>query len=111
MVGGVKKLVALALVALALAAVPTALAAGGTGAQGKHARIAQLAERFVKHCGTSSTGAPQRCVTFANKALTRLQTLDGKVEQRMATHPKLQKLDTFLQTVIGRLHAWLGSTG
>jgi hypothetical protein len=111
MVGVVKKRVVIAVVALALAAVPTALAAGGTGAKGKHAHIAQLAERFVKHCGTSSTGAPQRCVAFANKALTRLQTLDGQVEQRMATHPKLQKLDTFLQTVIGRLHAWLGSTG
>lgn len=111
MVGGVKKLVVVAVVALAFAAVPTALAAGGTGVKGKHARIAQLAERFVKHCGTSSTGAPQRCVAFANKAFTRLQTLDGQVELRMATHPKLQKLDTFLQTVIGRLHAWLGSTG
>ena len=106
-----KRLVIVAVLAFAFAAVPTALAAGGAGIQGKHARIAQLAERFVKHCGTSSTGAPQRCVDFATKALTRLQTLDGNVEQRMASHPKLQKLDTFLQTVIGRLHAWLGSTG
>ncbi len=29
----------------------------------------------------------------------------------MTSHPKLQELDTFLQTVIGRLNAWLGSTG
>ena len=111
MVGAVKELVAVAVVALALTAVPTALAAGGAGIQGKHARIAQIAERFVKRCGTSSTGAPQRCVAFANKALQRLQTIDGKVEQRMVSHPKLQELDTFLQTVIGRLNAWLGSTG
>jgi hypothetical protein len=52
-------------------------------------------------------------LTFAvqSKAVQRLQALDGRVEQRMADHPKLQKLDTFLQNVIGRLHAWLGSTG
>jgi hypothetical protein len=110
MVGTVKRLVALALVALALAAVPTALAAGGAGVQGKHARIARIAERFVKQCGTSSAGAPQRCVDFANKAVQRLQALDGRVEQRMADRPKLQKLDTFLQTAIGQLKAWLGST-
>ena len=104
-----KKLVAIAFAALALVAVPTALAAGGKGAQGKHARIAQIAARFEKRCGTSSTGAPQRCVDFANRALQRLQTLDGKVEQRMAGKPKLQKLDAFLQTVIGSLKNWLGS--
>ena len=101
-----KKLVAATLVVLALVAVPTALAAGVTG---KHARIAQIAARFEKRCGTSSAGAPQRCVDFANRALNRLQTLDGKVEQRMAGRPKLQRLDTFLQTVIGSLQTWLGS--
>jgi hypothetical protein len=105
----VKKLVAAAFVVLALAAVPTALAAGGSGVQGKHARIAQIAARFEKRCGTSAAGAPQRCVDFANRALHRLQTLDGKIEQRMAARPKLQKLDTFLQTVIGSLQTWLGS--
>jgi hypothetical protein len=110
MVGAVKKLVAVAFVALAFAAVPTALAAGGTGIQGKHARIAQIAERFQKRCGTSSAGAPQRCVDFADRALQRLQTLDQKVQQRMADKPKLQKLDTFLQTVIGSLKTWLGSS-
>ena len=104
-----KKLVAVAFVALALVAVPTALAAGGKGVKGKHARIAQIAARFDKRCGTSSTGAPQRCVDFANRALQRLETLDQKVEQRMASKPKLQKLDTFLQTVIGSLKNWLGS--
>jgi hypothetical protein len=111
MVRIVKTLVAVAFVVLALAAVQPALGAGGAGAKGKHARIARIAERFEKRCGTSSAGAPQRCVDFANKAVQRLQALDGRVEQRMADHPKLQKLDTFLQNVIGRLHAWLGSTG
>ena len=104
-----KKLVAVTFVVLALVAVPTALAAGGKGVKGKHARIAQIAARFEKRCGTSSTGAPQRCVDFANRALHRLQTLDGKIEQRMADKPKLQTLDTFLQTVIGSLKNWLGS--
>ena len=111
MVGSVKTLVAVAFVVLALAAVQPALGAGSRGAEDKHARIARIAERFEKRCGTSSTGAPQRCVDFANKAVQRLQTLDGKVEQRMADHPKLQKLDAFLQTTIGQLKAWLGSTG
>jgi hypothetical protein len=107
----VKKLVAVAFVALALAAVPTALGAGGDrGTQGRHARIAQIAERFQKRCGTSSAGAPQRCVDFANKALQRLQALDQKVEQRIGDKPKLQKLDSFLQTVIGSLKTWLGSS-
>jgi hypothetical protein len=108
MVGGVKALVAVAFVVLALAAVQPALGAGGSGTQDRHVRIA---ERFEKRCGTSSAGTPQRCVDFANKAVRRLQTLDGKVEQRMTDHPKLQKLDTFLQTVIGRLETWLGSQG
>jgi hypothetical protein len=106
----VKMLAATALVLLALAAVPTAIARGGTGADGRHhARIAQIAERFEKRCGTSSTGAPQRCVDFANRALQRLQTLDARVEQRMADHPKLQQLDTKLKTLIGSLQNWLGS--
>ena len=100
---------AFAFVALALVAVPTALAAGGKGVKAKHARIAQIAARFEKRCGTSSTGAPQRCVDFANRALNRLQILDGKVQQRMADKPKLQKLDAFLQTVIGSLKNWQGS--
>jgi len=108
-VSGVKKLVAVAFAALALVAVPTALAAGGTGAGARHARIAQVAARFEQRCGTSSAGAPQRCVDFANRALQRLQALDGKVQQRMADKPKLRKLDALLQTVIGSLKNWLGS--
>lgn len=111
MVGRVKALVALAFVVLALAAVQPAIGAGGAGIKDEHARIARIAERFEKRCGTSSAGAPQRCVDFANKAVQRLQALDGKVEQRMTDHPRLQQLDTFLQTVIGRLKAWLGSPG
>ena len=105
-----KRLVALAFVLVALAAVPTALAGSGHGGQGRKARIAQIAERFQKRCGTSSTGAPQRCVDFANKALQRLQAIDTKVEQRMSAHPKLQQIDVELKTLIGSLQTWLGST-
>ena len=106
-----KKLIVVTLVLLALAAVPTALAGSGKGLQKREARIVRIGERFQKRCGTSSTGAPQRCVDFANKVVQRLQALDAKVEQRMTDHPKLQQLDTFLQTVIGRLKTWLGSQG
>jgi hypothetical protein len=102
-------LAATALVLLALAAVPTALAGHGNGARERHARIAQIAERFQKRCGTSSAGAPQRCVDFANKALHRLQTVDAKVERRMADHPRLRQLDVELKTLIGSLQNWLGS--
>jgi hypothetical protein len=61
----VTTLAAVASVLLALAAVPTALAAGGTA--GGHARIAQLAERFTKRCGSSSAAAPQRRAGLASK--------------------------------------------
>ena len=104
-----KKLVVVAFSLLALAAVPTALAGSGHGLQRREVRIAQIAERFQKRCGTSSTGAPQRCVDFANNALQRLQAIDAKVEQKMAAHPKLQSIDTDLKTLIGSLQSWLGS--
>jgi hypothetical protein len=105
----VKKTILVAFVLLALAAVPTVLAGGGKGLQKREARIVRIGERFQKRCGTSSTGAPQRCVDFANKALQRLQTIDAKVEQKMTTHPKLQAIDGDLKTLIGSLHTWLGS--
>lgn len=60
-------LAAVASVLLFLAAVPTALAAGGTGVRGRHARIAQVAERFTKRCGTSPAAAPQRCAELASE--------------------------------------------
>jgi hypothetical protein len=107
-----KRMVPLALVVLALAVTPVALAAGGNGGgspQALQARIAQIAGRFEKVCGTSSAGAPQKCVDFANKALTRLQTLDTRVEQKMSGHPRLQQLDTVLKDLIGKLQTWLGS--
>lgn len=104
-----KNLIVVAFVLLALAAVPTALAGSGTGLQRREARIAQIGQRFEKRCGTTSAGAPQRCVEFANKALTRLQAIDTKVEQKMATHPKLQTIDAQLKTLIASLHTWLGS--
>ena len=105
-----KRLVAVAFVLVALAAVPTALAGSGQGGHGRMARIAQIAERFQKRCGTSSTGAPQRCVDFANTALQRLQAIDTKVEERIPAHPKLQTIDADLKTLIGSLETWLGST-
>jgi DNA anti-recombination protein RmuC len=106
----VKKLIAVAFVLFALAAVPTALAGSGHRVQRREARIAQIAERFHKRCGTSSAGAPQRCADFANKALQRLQAIDTRVEQKMTAHPKLQKIDADLKTLIGSLQTWLGST-
>jgi hypothetical protein len=45
----VKMLAATALVLLALATVPTALAGGVNGAQGRHARIVQIAERSLQN--------------------------------------------------------------
>jgi hypothetical protein len=106
----VKKLAAVACLVLACAVVPTALAGAGAGAKDRHARIAQIAERFQKRCGTSSAGAPQRCVDFANNALQRLQKIDGRIEQRMADHPRLQTIDAELKTLIGSLQNWLGSS-
>jgi hypothetical protein len=105
----VKKLIVVTFVLLALAAVPTALAGSGKGIQKREARIARIGERFQKRCGTTSAGAPQRCVEFANKALQRLQAIDTKVEQKMTAHPKLQTVDTDLKTLIGSLHTWLGA--
>jgi hypothetical protein len=32
------------------------------------------------------------------------------VEQKMPAHPKLQKIDADLKTLIGSLQTWLGST-
>lgn len=104
-----KKLIVVTLALLALAAVPAALADGGHGLQKREARIAQIGERFQHRCGTSSAGAPQRCVEFANKALQRLQTIDTKVEQEMGAHPKLQTIDAHLKALIGSLQTWLGS--
>ena len=102
-----KRIALLAAVAFALAAVPAAFAANGNGdrIQRLNARI----DRFFDRCGTSSAGAPQKCVDVANRAIARLQALDAKVQQRLQEHPKLHAIDELLQKDIGRLQAWLGS--
>ena len=107
-----KRIVLLVAVSFAFAAVPAALAAGGAHA-GNGARIQRIQariDRFFDHCGTSSTGAPQACVDHAKKALERLQTLDGKVQQHLSEHPRLHAIDQLLQRAIARIQAWLGSS-
>ena len=97
-----QRLIVLALTVFALAAVPAALADDGTTAppaDGSQAAAGQargqqlqilrlrirLAElRFAKHCGASSTGAPERCLDFAKKVEERLTKLDGNVQARIA---------------------------
>ena len=117
MVRGVKTLIVIAISVLALAAVPAvALADHGAGTtrsgpQARLDRIARIADRFAKKCGTSSAGAPQKCIDFANKALHRLQALDTKVQGKLHDHPKLQQVDTTLQSLISKLQGWLGSSG
>ena len=106
-----KRIALLVAVSFALAAVPVALADNGTN-NGNGARIQRLndrVDRFLDRCGTSSTGAPQRCVDVANRALARLKTVDAKVQQRLSEHPRLHTLDELLQKDIGRFQAWLGS--
>ena len=109
-----KRIALLIAVSLALAAVPVALA--DTGAKGNNngngariQRLQQRVDRFFDRCGTTSAGAPQRCVDVAQRALTRLQTIDGRVQQALANHPKLHAIDELLQKDIGRFQAWLGS--
>jgi hypothetical protein len=104
-----KRLIALALTVFALAAVPVAFgddgstppaggtppastAPGTTPAQGQRGRPLellrlriQIAElRFAKQCGTSATGASQRCLDFAKKVEERLTTLDANIQARIA---------------------------
>jgi predicted outer membrane protein len=97
-----QRLIVLALTVFALAAVPVALADDGTTtppaaassaapgqARGQQLQILRLrirlAElRFAKHCGASSTGAPERCLDFAKKVEERLTKLDGNVQERIA---------------------------
>jgi hypothetical protein len=116
MVSHVKTPIVIALSVLMLAAIPAvALAANGPGSgsgpQARLDRIARIADRFAKRCGTSSVGAPQKCIDFANKALDRLQALDAKVQEKLPDHPRLQRIDTTLQSLISKLQGWLGSSG
>jgi hypothetical protein len=107
-----KRIVLLVAVSLALAAVPAALAAGGAHADNgaRIQRIQARIDRFFDRCGTSSTGAPQRCVDHAKNVLARLQALDGKVQQHLNDHPKLHAIDQLLQRAISRIQTWLGSS-
>jgi hypothetical protein len=110
-----KRIVLLATLVLAVAAVPVALADnGGTAAKsGNGDRIQRLNERvdkFFDRCGTTSVGAPQKCVDVAHKAIDRLQALDAKVQQKLSDHPKLHAIDNLLQKDISRFQAWLGGS-
>ena len=106
------RIVLLVAVSFAFAVVPAALAAGGAHADNgaRIQRIEARIDRFFDHCGTTSAGAPQRCVDHAKNALARLQTLDGKVQQHLSEHPKLHAIDQLLQRTIARIQAWLGSS-
>jgi hypothetical protein len=112
MVRGVKVLIVISLSLFALAAVPAALADNGGRGDGNGARIQRLqqrVDRFFDRCGTSSAGAPQRCVDIAHKAVDRLQAIDAKVQAAVENHPKLHAIDEQLQKDIGRFQDWLGS--
>jgi predicted outer membrane protein len=98
-----QRFIVLALTVFVLAAVPTAFADDGTTtppatgssatagqARGQQLQILrlriQLVElRFAKHCGSSASGASERCVDFAKKVEDRLTKLDGNVQKRIAT--------------------------
>lgn len=110
MVRHVKTLIVISLSVLSLAAVPAALADnGGQGNGARIQRLQQRVDRFFDRCGTSSTGAPQRCVDIAHRALDRLQAIDTKVQAALKNHPKLHAIDEQLQKDIGRFQDWLGS--
>jgi hypothetical protein len=139
-----QRFIALALTVFALAAVPAAFADDGTttppaagpsaigNAQGQQLQILrlrlQLVElRFATHCGTSSDGAAQRCLDFAQKVEDRLTKLDGNVQARITkiqstctatstdnkcTHAAdrvalLQKVDLRVQALAQKVADWL----
>ena len=112
MVRNVKTLIVISLSVLSLAAVPAAVADNGGRGNGNGARIQRLqqrVDRFFDRCGTSSAGAPQKCVDVAHKALDRLQAIETKVQAALKDHPKLHAIDEQLQKDIGRFQDWLGS--
>lgn len=129
-----KKSLLLVIAVVALAAVPVAFAddspppstirttpSGQTQAPGQNRvqriqlRIERIDQRFAKHCGTTSAGAPKQCVDFAQKAEQRLGTLDTKLQALIAKRQQagkdvapLTKLDTALQALVAKIHTWLG---
>jgi hypothetical protein len=150
-----KRFAPLALIVLALAVVPVALAdgtdpsgstpTGSTSSQNAPAQagggvklridvlrlrlqIVQL--RFQVHCGPNGKASQDRCVAFAQKVETRLMTLDGNVQQKIAdlknctsdsTDQKcknadkkidvLTQVDTHLQAAIQKVQNWLSGKG
>ena len=90
-------------------------------------RVQLVERRFAKRCGSSSNGAPQACLDFAQKVETRLTKLDANVQARIAkiqetcgassTDAKcknadkviavLQKIDTRVKTLAQKVQDWL----
>jgi hypothetical protein len=144
-----KRFAPLALIVLALAVVPVALAdgsnpsqtaptqAGAAGRAGVQLRVEilrlrlQIVQlRFRLHCGPNGKASQDRCVAFAQKVESRLTTLDGNVQQKIAdlksctpdsTDAKcknadkkialLTKVDTHLQSAIQKVQDWLNGKG
>jgi hypothetical protein len=90
-------------------------------------RIVEL--RFRLHCGQNGNASHDKCVAFAQKVEDRLTKLDGNVQAKLAelkactpdsTDAKcknadkkievLSKVDTYLQSVIQKVQAWLNGT-
>ena|SRR5258708_5395615 len=79
-------------------------------------RVRLIEQRFAKRCGTDGSTASQQSIDFAQKAEQRLGTLHAKVQALIAKRQQagkdvapLAKLDTALQALVAKIHAWLGS--
>jgi tetrahydromethanopterin S-methyltransferase subunit G len=90
-------------------------------------RIQFVEQRFARHCGSNSAQAPQACLDFAKKVEDRLNTIDGKIQDRIAkiqqtcgtasTDRKcqnadkriafLQALDTHVKALAQKVQDWL----
>jgi hypothetical protein len=146
----VKRLFILAVVVVALAAVPVAFGDDGsnpapgsttpaqTQARGDNVkqrlekirdRVQQVETRFAKRCGASASGAPQRCVDFANNVLKKLQAIDARIQAQLTKLQActsastdrycknadkkiavLQQLDKRVQALEQKVQAWLSGT-
>ena len=92
-------------------------------------RVQQVETRFAKHCGTSASGAPQRCIDFANNVLKKLQAVDGRIQTQLTKLQActststdrycknadkkiavLQQLDQRVQALEQKVQAWLNGT-
>ncbi|HET8895505.1 MAG TPA: hypothetical protein VFM96_15560 [Gaiellaceae bacterium] len=79
-------------------------------------RLTLIEKRFDKRCGTDSSKASQQCTDFAKKAEDRLGTIDTKLQALITKRQQAGKdvgplttLDTAVQALAQKLHAWLGS--